>query len=1443
MKQKLATSWMLIQFPKEILQKEEYYHSSIFVNDVYRTPWKRPIPICKVNEEEPVTEVWKRYASFTDLLEKPMLHKNISFDIVPSSNPCSQIELQEVCSVPELYVSEDKHTHEECWKTILSTTYVEDHLLPEETVFVDHLAQFGQHLPRLSSLLSRLKTFPIKDPLVDWQRNLPAEKRLFRMKTSIEEDLKPNLLLEEFHVLPASTDEQCLSLPCTLELKESTQSRLPVSELITILQIAPEEMSEEDGKTNITGLSTKISPEDDYFIERNTIQRNLDPCKKEDMEDTVSFRSYHDYEIEVPITPPCSKPEDTMNKNCINLTAEELSPISTTFNITDADNDILECFGSHTDVKPLLLKVPLIKDRSEHLTIEELKGKISIKPDTSLDLTLEEDWSKLGSSMKDPNIIEHLNTNIPSGENLNPTEIESFKTIIADKPEGMSEKVSAINQKTSVHKLEKQSSCNDSLSVINHSTAQNNVIFMDTINIADMNADDIKIVTHGDETDQPKVFPTLLKDENLKRNLTPSKDILSVSYVGPASTSQQKSCKPDLSLDRGLSGHDTQAKDDADLLSSFIALRTKSLLGHSESKHKQKVPSPANDAQKSKPTTNKESVVCSGISEAMPEEGPKRQAITVHVTPSASQCHAYQVLRAAAEPVLNKLVYLEVFACMEWNFASVPFDCTRFFLRKQEKIISDKTGNKSEKDIIIFKNAALLHILVTLRDLALMCSLDATLEYLCKAKQEYKSVLGSYLDDIWRKLRIVQFVRDKTEELNPKITAFLEWIEKANVEYERFKVLMLTQMDTKIIEETLNNIYIGTEGLRAVGLCSASGNTFLKTKDVLDSLRSYSCVISNNQYIGSDFPWANFSLVIEYDCTDYWLQLCHKLNISHMTLKTSVPENLILQTPKHYNHLLDMHVPYVLLSSEELINNSELLHILESRYNMTFIERSSNTSLHLFGNKSHCAIITVDVSTVIILEELEELMQDKSAENLILKLVALSLQYSCCWVLLYNKSNQSEYSLSGEILHGVCLIYAAIIPFTLKSEDVDIKVLISSGIDETGSLIHQIVNYTLTLCKSDPYKWLDRSWLSVFISEAEKVLLSFPCINPMVAQLLLCRGSSLQSLLSATHDQLEELFPEVPSKVLKHFSDITALHQLSLSASPSKPSQTPTGMEYTAAVQGPTSNIPSPCVSNEILPQSDVLLSKAKSNKCNDKSLSFLFQKSQRIDKISQPLLPSACHTSERYKISTISEPQSGHSCCTNRDFGTFSKPLKKWTWSENGLDQHLHQSACLQDNTVDKTFFSGQHGLLQRASYHLNPVYKSNEQEPSFSINHESFYADLLSEQNSTTPSYCTNELMDAVCISQPLPSQIQRAPLKQTQGNFHNNLLTANSNEETDDSYYSQKGIVGKRRLTVNSVMTKDGMSAENNITQLPQLKRRKLTYERVPGRCDGQTRLKFF
>lgn len=41
--------------------------------------------------------------------------------------------------------------------------------------------------------------------------------------------------------------------------------------------------------------------------------------------------------------------------------------------------------------------------------------------------------------------------------------------------------------------------------------------------------------------------------------------------------------------------------------------------------------------------------------------------------------------------------------------------------------------------------------------------------YLSNAKEIYKSILGSYLDDIWRQLEIVQFVREKKPETNYKI--------------------------------------------------------------------------------------------------------------------------------------------------------------------------------------------------------------------------------------------------------------------------------------------------------------------------------------------------------------------------------------------------------------------------------------------------------------------------------------------------------------------------------------------------------------------------------------------------------------------------------------------------------------------------------------------------
>lgn len=53
------------------------------------------------------------------------------------------------------------------------------------------------------------------------------------------------------------------------------------------------------------------------------------------------------------------------------------------------------------------------------------------------------------------------------------------------------------------------------------------------------------------------------------------------------------------------------------------------------------------------------------------------------------------------------------------------------------------------------------------------------------------------------------------------------------------------------------------------------------------------------------------------------------------------------------------------------------------------------------------------------------------------------------------------------------------------------------------------------------------------VSQEEQCLLYFPCVNCVVAQLLLSRAPSLQWLLEASHTQLEEMFPEITPSVFK----------------------------------------------------------------------------------------------------------------------------------------------------------------------------------------------------------------------------------------------------------------------------------------------------------------------
>lgn len=74
--------------------------------------------------------------------------------------------------------------------------------------------------------------------------------------------------------------------------------------------------------------------------------------------------------------------------------------------------------------------------------------------------------------------------------------------------------------------------------------------------------------------------------------------------------------------------------------------------------------------------------------------------------------------------------------------------------------------------------------------------------YLSNAKDVYKSILASYLDDIWRQLEIVQIIKGKKPETNYKIQELqcqiLNWMRgeqkiKASTRIKRITVMSLNK--------------------------------------------------------------------------------------------------------------------------------------------------------------------------------------------------------------------------------------------------------------------------------------------------------------------------------------------------------------------------------------------------------------------------------------------------------------------------------------------------------------------------------------------------------------------------------------------------------------------------------------------------------------------------
>ncbi|XP_068941414.1 protein shortage in chiasmata 1 ortholog [Petaurus breviceps papuanus] len=1433
---KLNIRSLLLRIPSYLHDDEYNCHTGVVADEEFRKPLTTGCTTLQVKDFS-VLDQWKTAFSVEKFSEKKSIsyivsHNNEFEEIVPSSNPSSQTDIEKSCLFAQNDQNDDKEVFplvpcSEGWPTLQKTN--QDLYINDEIIFIDSLMEYKKQLPTLYTLLSRLKVFLLKDPCLDFKKQqIFIEADHFREYSPFQSYLEV-YEKEEFHMIKELFEDEkehlILPIKCELLKPASLHKRTDIqtsSEFEKSLKLTPETISHVVGNEKLfeRALPNKYKNETMtryYPTERMYISQ--DQCELESSE-----------------------------------------------------------------------QVPQTKDPQIHYSIIDLKRMFPVEVEIHiLDLLEEGCWKQEGLSMTMTDTLERRTSNL-CHHNLLPTQMD----ILPVKPLQLEWHLEQGQENNTVVRLKTSPPCmastekpiNDDFSLVQKSPSQS----------MPRTCFPVKKPTREDKTkSEPEELVSIIIKEGEKKDTYESLD-----YKALAVESYASSISHNASFESG-----RKYEDDLDPLNNFIILRNKHMTILSEAQvmdDSQKKESRMQSKEVYTLTLEEENpTVCRELSPDKNQEKEINNVMEIQATDS--QCQAYSLLEAVATPLLKELACHDSLPISNWKFATLGFDQTRFFLKQQEKIINDifLQGKNNEREVI-FKQAALVHLLVTVRDLLLMCSLDIALGYLLKAKDVYKSLLGSCLDNIWRQLEIVQFIRKKEPETNHKeeelYCQMLHLVQMNNTEEQQFKVLIITRMDSHdehcSLIEKLNKI----KGLECISLSTEKRKVLLESSDVLNGLKKCSCMIVHNQNIGPDFPWTQFSFVVEYNYVENscWTEHCKQLDIPYVTFKTVLPEGVFKKSSsldRFGGFLLEIQIPYVFLTSEGLLNTPEILQLLESNYNITAVERCCNESLQQFGDTNRYVVMTVDECTAIIIQSLEELNYEKASDNFILKLIALSIQYSYCWVILYSKERlNSGYCLTEKTLHHLALIYAALVPFGLKSEELEVKLVIMPGVEETAQLIRQIADHILMSSKRDPHEWLDKSWLSVSPSEDEMCLLDFPCINPLVAQLMLNKGLSLPWLLSATLDQLQGLLPEVPSKVLKHFSEITSLFKIgsSMTKSPLISSCQENGFQ--------PGTISSQCsISNS----STFIMQEQDEYYCYPK----LYGKVSEDANLSSNDATSLIGQSKRQCILPSSKSYEQMNCW--EDFNLNPYQTQDTAFLNNTESRRTAGTSFLRQNDSESDVFSL--GLAQM-NYEARMTesvanfdcinYKGQDihmtkgkirkelDSPTFLLENSgcpatwNFKNNMLEsqihplklqygrEQSSYDTQFPKKDNLNTAsnlftfqqnCLSGKLKGFTCNRPAVQTDktsweglldfsnvNSFAHNSCASNLNatsEQFNNLYVLQRSgrYSGQKRHTATSNLAEDDSLTDLIYSQQPQLKKRRLVYEKVPGRTDGQTRLKFF
>ncbi|XP_065818117.1 protein shortage in chiasmata 1 ortholog [Labrus bergylta] len=1443
-----------------------YPHSGKLPEVTYRTPWVRGkvISTCKLFVSGSVLDDLREKRQLVNLLERFCKQVKGAVEVIPSSNPDSLTDLDQdelVGLLKETQISDPcQESFYKCTTDQMKPGNEKDLLLPEELMGVDYLPKFKRHLPTLKAKLSRLKTLPVSDPLLSSAGLTISEDAIFRHCAPYEKppdvntsDVEASANVHEEFGKESMTQEESLMLPVVLDTLNLNQEHCHnFLGICGRVNVGPEQLDEQPSVLEVLHKDVPASVETSQYEIPEGPSRKL-KINRGLTEPDLAGHLMLPTDLELDLTFTSTPDQNSQTKICpstCELQWQELSPLCgrSLMSATvqhDMETALWRAERHPTFVVGFLLAEPQNTDPA--VDFRPLSDALKMMKLENLHFDSIDDklQSETGPGTSQVNLCsnyeftESLRSEFPS--NKPEKEMEDFQKLSLEHEEITNRSI-LINP-TNTTQLPHLEKCETA--VFNPEiTADDTLLQREAVADTSQNTflshrvgtdeTDVKHAATNTTTDKDEAFSEVSALSSALKNIKTCQDERKTE--NSTHTSQQAASSRLNTRDNGRGPQVLRLPPAGELdpLSTFMRLRSQqtapaasaaqtSAKAQALKVERQTPPElqpPLQPMQRSdtRPMYMNGAVSGNATREqnaALETKGHhmnhpvSQESGVVAVQPTDSQRHAYFVLLAFAQPCLSSARQLGLNVPAGRDFRCLAPDQSHFILKQQKKALCRTQAQSAElirdQDVLL-NQATLIHLLVMFKELLLKCDLSTALDYLTQAAE---ACAEQRLQQLVKRLQIILYLSHKNQEPDLKLLELqqllAEWQQGRKGQKSTDKLLVMLSTSSDENRSKIINSLSQTTGASVIAVHPEENKKKLNGASVISSMRDSVCVLVNELHVGPDFPWKCFCLVVEYDHPGQspWSTVCRERGVNHLTFNTIISHT---ESEEASWCLVDK-VPYMLFVTEGLLNCPLLLQTLESGFNITVLERSHCPSLQMLGGTHQYTVITVNESTAIIVQEEDELCQERGSERVVMRLTALSLQYNCCWLILHCPDSRGG-GFSTEAFNNLVLVYSSLVLFGMKSEDLDVKVLIVSNVVEVTKWISKICFHSLMSSDRDPVEYLSRDWLTLLPSEEEKCLCQFPSINPLVSQLMLNRAPSFQWLLGASLSQLQELLPEVPHKVLKLFSDTTSLYTTTKNHPESQTVITETNQQ-TRHLNSPWTTAVCPeHVNSGPLPQTPI--NPHPELPCGDTS--FQFGADSSFFEPHSDVLAQDGNTDFRLNLSSsFGSPDVHLQTGWNRE---------PWREEDRGRKE------------VEFSSWRGRTGAIGRVVERINDEWSPTKPVGSFKLDSVLGYNPVLQQpaaSHMTTYSPVFSGFQDPGSHSLSPPAEVSM--WDRGLSSFPNSRETT-----TGSANYGSKCWFGQERKRHGEVAGLVGAT-------MTPLKKGRLSFEKVPGRSDGQTRLKLF